>query len=168
MGRRIPCVFGFIFKEFGRELILGPLCWEDTKDPLDEDLEAAVAKGHRPPQPWARCLLRPPHPGQALLYPRWESVPMDTHLYVHGHLFFLSFLLVHWREKSKHCFTKNCIMKYPSLAHIGWWTQAESPNSKHWRIFQEAAGLSRKEDGKKKKKGGWSLGRRQWPQKSEQ
>ena len=51
MGCRIPCVFGFIFKEFGRELILGPLCWEDAKDPLDEDLEAAVAKVDRPPQP---------------------------------------------------------------------------------------------------------------------
>lgn len=51
MGCRIPCVFGFFFKEFGRELILDPLCWEDAKDPLDEDLKATVAKGDRPPQP---------------------------------------------------------------------------------------------------------------------
>lgn len=51
MGCRISCVFGFIFKDFGRELILGPLCWEDIEDPLDEDLEAAITKGDRPPQP---------------------------------------------------------------------------------------------------------------------
>lgn len=51
MGCEIPSVSGFIFKVFGRESTLGPLCWEDAEDPLDKDLEAAVAKGDRPPQP---------------------------------------------------------------------------------------------------------------------
>lgn len=36
--------------EFGMEATPGPLCWEDTGDTLNKDLEAATAKGDRPPQ----------------------------------------------------------------------------------------------------------------------